>query len=128
MTHGILVFSSFLCLAPWLRLTMNHAACDCSRRRFLTQLGAGFGTLAFEALLHEQARAATATFQPVIDPLRPFAPRATHFAPRAKSVIFIFLVGGPSQVDTFDYKPELQRLDGKPLPSSLAEAIARSRF
>ena len=40
---------------------MNHAACDCSRRRFLTQLGAGFGTLAFEALLHEQARAATST-------------------------------------------------------------------
>src|SRR4249919_3477893 len=108
----------------WLRTTMNHAACDCSRRRFLTQLGAGFGTLAFEALLHQQARASAPTSQPVIDPLRPYAPRAPQFAPRAKSVIFIFLVGGPSQVDTFDYKPELQRLSGQPLPTSLAQAIA----
>src|SRR4051812_8211271 len=107
---------------------MNHAACDCSRRRFLTQLGAGFGTLAFEALLDQQARAAPPTRQPMIDPLRPFAPRAPHFVARAKSVIFIYLVGGPSQVDTFDYKPQLQRLDGQPLPSSLAQAIERTKF
>jgi Protein of unknown function (DUF1501) len=107
---------------------MNHAACDCSRRRFLTQLGAGFGTLAFEALLHQQALAAAPTSQLVIDPLRPFAPRAPHFAPRARSVIFIYLVGGHSQVDTFDYKPELQRLSGQPLPTSLAEAIERTKF
>ncbi len=107
---------------------MNHAACDCSRRRFLTQLGAGFGTLAFEALLHQQTLAATPISQPVIDPLRPFAPRAPHFAPRAKSVIFLFMVGGPSQVDTFDYKPELQRLNGQPLPASLAQAIERTKF
>src|SRR4051795_7779539 len=107
---------------------MNHAACDCSRRRFLTQLGAGFGTLAFEAMLHQQARAATPSLQPAIDPLRPYAQRAPHFAPRAKSVIFIYLVGGPSQVDTFDYKPELQRLSGQPLPPSLAGAIERTKF
>src|SRR4051812_36508666 len=107
---------------------MNHAACDCSRRRFLTQLGAGFGTLAFEALLDQQARAAPPTRQPMIDPLRPFAPRAPHFAPRARSVIFIYLVGGPSQVDTFDYKPELQRLNGQPLPTSLRRAIETSKF
>src|SRR4029079_7176572 len=107
---------------------MNHAACDCSRRRFLTHLGAGFGTLAFEALLHQQTRAASPTLRPVIDPLRPFAPRAPHFAPRAKSVIFIYLVGGPSQVDTSDYKPELQRLSGQPLPPSLAQVIERTKF
>ena len=107
---------------------MNHAACDCSRRRFLSHLGAGFGTLAFEALLHQQAGASTAASQPVIDPLRPYSPRAPHFSPRAKSVIFIFLVGGPSQVDTFDYKPELQRLSGQPLPASLAHAIERTKF
>jgi hypothetical protein len=107
---------------------MKHAACDCSRRRFLTQLGAGFGTLAFEALLHQQARAGVSIARPAIDPLRPFAPRAPHFAPRAKSVIFIFLVGGPSQVDTFDYKPALQRLSGQRLPASLAQAIARTKF
>ena len=59
-----------------------------------------------------------------IDPLRPFAPRMPHFTPRAKSVIFLFMVGGPSQVDTFDYKPELQKLSGKPVPASLRKAIA----
>jgi uncharacterized protein DUF1501 len=107
---------------------MNHAACDCSRRRFLGQLGAGFGTLAFEALYREQVRAAAPISPPAIDPLQPFAPRKPHFAPRAKSVIFLFLVGGPSQVDTFDYKPELQRLSGKPLPPSLRQAIERTKF
>src|SRR3954449_5931966 len=107
---------------------MNHAACDCTRRRFLSQLGAGFGTVAFEALLQQQSRAAPPTKQPLIDPLRPFAPRTPDFAPRARSVIFIYLVGGPSQVDTFDYKPELQRLSGRPLPISLAQAIERTKF
>ena len=47
--------------------------------------------------------------------------RATHFAPRARNVIFLYMDGGPSQVDTFDYKPLLRRDDGKPLP------IARPR-
>lgn len=107
---------------------MHDPACDCSRRRFLGQLGAGFGSLAFEALLQNDARAAAAVRQPVIDPLQPYAPRAPHFAPRAKSVIFIFLVGGPSQVDTFDYKPELQRLSGQALPTSLRQAIERTKF
>src|SRR3954453_17038148 len=107
---------------------MDHATCDCSRRRFLTQLGAGFGTLAFEALLHQPAQVATPNLQPVIAPLEPFAPRAPHFLARAKSLIFIYLVCGPSQVDTFDYKPQLQRLDGQPLPSSLAQAIERTKF
>src|SRR5262245_13347963 len=107
---------------------MDHAACDCSRRSFLTGLGAGFGTLAFEALLRDQARAAAPAKQLTIDPLQPFAPRAPHFAPRAKSVIFLYLVGGPSQVDTFDYKPELQRLNAQPLPASIAKAIERTKF
>jgi hypothetical protein len=126
--RGILRHFGFKRLAPWLRQTMEHAACDCARRQFLTQLGAGFGTLAFQALLHEQARAAAPASQPAIDPLRPFSPRAPLFAPRAKSVIFLYLVGGPSQVDMFDYKPELQRLSGQPLPPSLAQAIERTKF
>jgi len=107
---------------------MTHANCDCSRRRFLSQLGAGFGTLAFEALRREQVRAAAPSRRPVIDPLQPYAPRAPHFAPRAKSVIFLFLVGGPSHVDTFDYKPALQRLSGQPLPASLRQAIEQTKF
>ncbi len=107
---------------------MPYPACDCSRRGFLGQLGAGFGTLAFEALLRGEARAAAPSHRPAIDPLQPFAPRPPHFAARAKSVIFLYLVGGPSQVDTFDYKPELQRLSGQPLPASMRQAIAQSKF
>jgi uncharacterized protein DUF1501 len=107
---------------------MNHTACDCSRRGFLGALGAGFGTLAFEALLRQELRAAEPHQSPVIDPLRPFAPRAPHGAQRAKSVIFLYLVGGPSQVDTFDYKPALQRLSGQPLPTSLRQALVGTKF
>src|SRR4030095_13753181 len=52
-----------------------------------------------------------------------FAPRAPAFTPRAKSVIFLFMVGGPSQVDTFDYKPTLQKLHGKPVPEAIRRAV-----
>ncbi len=62
-----------------------------------------------------------------IDPVHPFAPRQPHIAPKAKSVIFLYMVGGPSQVDTFDYKPTLQKLSGKPVPDSLKEAVKKSR-
>ncbi|MCI0333441.1 MAG: DUF1501 domain-containing protein [Planctomycetes bacterium] len=107
---------------------MNHAAQDSSRRKFLGQLGAGFGTLAFEAILLQELRAATPRMRPTIDPLQPFSPRTPHFVPRAKSVIFLFLVGGPSQVDTFDYKPELQRLNGQPLPASVRRVLEGTKF
>ncbi|MSR64038.1 MAG: DUF1501 domain-containing protein [Planctomycetes bacterium] len=76
-----------------------------NRRQLLQGLGAGFGWLAAAGLAQAEA-------------LRdnPLAPRAPHFAPRAKRVIFLFMHGGPSQIDTFDYKPLLARDDGKPLP------------
>ncbi|MCX6603524.1 MAG: DUF1501 domain-containing protein, partial [Acidobacteria bacterium] len=76
------------------------------KRRELLQLSsAGFGSLALSGILGlEQARAAAA------DPL---AVRAPHFPARAKRVIFLFMHGGPSQVDTFDYKPLLKRDHGK---------------
>jgi hypothetical protein len=107
---------------------MDTIDCDCSRRRFLGQLGAGFGALAFDVMLRQELQAANQTRRIPIDPLRPYAPRPPHFAPRAKSVIFLFMVGGPSQVDTFDYKPELQRLDGQPLPASIRQAIQGTKF
>jgi hypothetical protein len=107
---------------------MNHTTPDGSRRRFLCQLGAGFGTLAMEAMLRQELRAATRGQRPAIDPLHPLTPRMPHFAPRAKSVIFLYMVGGPSQVDTFDYKPELQRHSGQPLPASLRETLQKSKF
>jgi Protein of unknown function (DUF1501) len=79
-----------------------------SRRDLLRLSANGFGLLALTNLLH-------ATDTP-IDPTNPLAPRPPHFKPRAKRVIFLFMHGGPSQVDTFDYKPELKKLDGKPFP------------
>jgi hypothetical protein len=98
-----------------------------SRRDFLLRSGAGFGALALTALLQSESRAATA-HTPRIDPLNPFLPRPPHFAPRAKSVIFLYLVGGPSQVDTFDYKPTLQKLAGKPVPASIRKTVEATRF
>src|SRR5260221_648128 len=86
--------------------------CAGSRREFLWQMGAGFTGLALTALLDgdgfftRQAGAAT----PELNPLLPHSP---HFLPKAKCCIFLFMYGGPSQMDLFDYKPELQKRDGQ---------------
>jgi hypothetical protein len=75
-----------------------------SRRQMLKATSCGFGYLALAGLANQQARAASpGTHQ------NPLAPRATHFRPRAKRIIFLYMSGGPSQVDTFDYKPLLFR-------------------
>jgi hypothetical protein len=79
-------------------------------------------------MMRQEARAAIAAERRIIDPLSPMAPRAPDFRARAKSVIFLFMVGGPSQIDTFDYKPTLQKLDGKPLPASIRQSLARGKF
>jgi hypothetical protein len=78
-----------------------------SRRQALRQCGVGFGALAFADLL---AGTSLATVK------SPLAVRAPHFPARAKRIIFLFMHGGPSHVDTFDYKPALARDAGKPLP------------
>lgn len=78
-----------------------------SRRHLLQRAGGGFGALALSALLEGKSGAASS--------LNPFAPKRPAFMGKAKSIIWIFTNGGPSQVDTWDYKPELQKRDGKPL-------------
>ena len=60
-----------------------------------------------------------------ISATNPLAPRQTHFGPRAKRVIWLFMHGGPSQVDLFDPKPELVRLSGQPLPESFGQVMTR---
>jgi hypothetical protein len=81
-----------------------------SRRDFLRRAGGGCGLLALAALLDQQGLLAAA---PEIDRnLHPLAPRPGHFPAKAKSVIWLFTNGGPSQVDTWDYKPELFKRDG----------------
>jgi hypothetical protein len=81
-----------------------------TRREWLFHAGGGLGGVALAALLGQEAAA-----QPPTSAGAGAHPQASHFAARAKHVIFIFLCGGVSHVDTFDYKPELERLDGKPL-------------
>lgn len=88
-----------------------------SRRDFFQHTGAGFASVALSALLAQESR--TGERQAAMDLLRPLAERAPHFAPRARQVIFLFQYGGPSTFDLFDYKPELLKLDGKPVPESL---------
>jgi hypothetical protein len=89
----------------------QHQFCRRTRREFLWETGAGFTGLALSGLL--QADGAFASTTPLTNPL---APKPAHFSAKAKSVIFLFMYGGPSQVDTFDYKPNLYALDGKTIP------------
>ena len=95
-----------------------------SRREWLQSAGCGFGSIALAALLADEGQlAADDRHQPgALDPL---APRKPHFEPKAKRVIFLFMSGGPSQVDTFDPKPELTRLHGQPLPASFGPVKTR---
>ena len=93
----------------------NRNFCGRTRREFLWQSGAGFMTVALSALLGEEgffAREAMAADgkTPFANPL---APKKAHFAPKAKSVIFLYMYGGPSHIDTFDYKPGMVGMDGK---------------
>jgi hypothetical protein len=105
-----------------------HRAFD-SRREFLRRAGAGFGTVALTALLEQEGllRAAESVAAAnsgaanageaaaANSSLNPLAPRPSHFPAKAKSVIWLFMNGGPSQVDTWEYKPELEKRDGKEL-------------
>src|SRR6516164_9141999 len=84
-----------------------------SRREFLKVAGCGFGLLGLADLLARETRAGS--------PASPLAPRAGHFPTKAKRCIFLFMTGGPSQIDLLDPKPLLNRLDGQPLPPSFGK-------
>src|SRR5215472_4297690 len=80
-----------------------HPSDSLSRRRLLRDLALGFGSVALTSLLAEDSSAATGQ-------------KAPHFKARAKRVLFLFMKGGPSHLDTFDPKPLLDKDHGKPLP------------
>lgn len=89
-----------------------------TRRHFLKKCMSGLGAVALGSLIGCQK-----TLESVeqIFPDNPLNPLPTHFAPKAKRVIFLHMAGAPSQLELFDYKPELQKLDGKHCPPSLLE-------
>ena len=87
-----------------------------TRRRYLLQSGLGIGAIALSRLLDVSVFAETPKS---LGPVNPLAPRAPHFAPKAKSVIYLFMAGAPSQVDLFEYKPKLHELDGQKIPEEL---------
>ena len=88
-----------------------------SRRDALRSIASGFGYLSAAALAHGEARAAS----------NPLDIKTPHFAPRAKRVIFVFMQGGPSQVDTFDYKPILEKRDGEMRAFDDARVLAKTK-
>ncbi len=83
-----------------------------TRREMLGSIGGGFGAVGLAGMLAQEALADSAS---------PLAPKLPHYAPKAKRVIFLFMNGGPSHVDTFDPKPELTRHNGQAPPASLVK-------
>lgn len=86
-----------------------------SRRSFLTSMSGGLGAAALMSLLRQEGKCADS------ERVSPLTPKAAHYAPKAKSCIFINLLGGPSQIDLYDPKPKLQELHGEVLPDSIGK-------
>src|SRR5712692_11664105 len=88
------------------------------RRQFLSSLGGGFGSMAFAAMAaQDRARARQSE--------NPFAPKQPHFPAKAKRVILLWMQGGPSHMDLFDYKPRLKSEAGNKVPFQLNAAKER---
>jgi hypothetical protein len=88
-----------------------------TRRHFFSRCALGLGSIALGSLLSER-RAFAAGPTALANPM---APRQPMFAPRAKNIIYLFMAGGPSQLELFDYKPRLVELNGQPIPQSYIE-------
>ena len=93
---------------------MNENRVEVSRRTFLGQGFAGLGSLAFTSLLNQNVLGnANPQSKGVVNPL--------HHAAKAKRVIFLYQAGGPSHLETFDHKPDLAKMHGKPMPESFTK-------
>ncbi len=91
-----------------------------TRRHFFARCTMGVGSMALASLLADPRRADAAA-----QPSKSLRPKPPHFPPRAKHVIFLFMAGGPSQLETFEYKPKLTERNGQPIPASF---VAGKRF
>ena len=101
---------------------LPHILPVASRREFLARAGCGFGGLAFGCLLGLDGVLARAAGL-AVDPLNPLSSRLPHHNAKARSVIWLFMEGGPSHLDLFDPKPTLERLAGQPMPESFGKVI-----
>ncbi|QDV68494.1 hypothetical protein Poly24_22030 [Rosistilla carotiformis] len=93
---------------------------DQTRRHFFSRCSMGLGSIALSSLMAERGRADNDT-----QSQNPMAPKPSHFPGKAKNVIFLFMAGGPTQLETFEYKPKLTELNGEPIPESF---VAGKRF
>jgi hypothetical protein len=91
-----------------------------TRRNFIKQSFLGLGGLALGTMMSCQSKPNPSSLN-LFDPKNPLAPRPPHFAPKARSVIYLHMAGAPSQLELFDYKPELAKLDGQDCPQSFLE-------
>ena len=105
------------------RTWCNQETPAVNRRELLRTSAAGFASVALAGLLQPGEGRANPT-ESASGLMNPLAPRLPHFAPTARRVIFLFMHGGPSQVDTFDYKPLLERDHGKPLPFAKPRVVS----
>jgi len=93
-------FNPSICMNP------EHALRDITRRHFFSRCSVGVGSIALSSLM-----AAPSARSPLL-------PKKTHFPAKAKNVIYLFMAGGPSQLELFEHKPQLNKLNGKPIPES----------
>jgi len=92
-----------------------------TRRHFFSRCALGLGGIAMASMLNGRKAYGAEAASGLTALPNPMAPRAGHFAPRAKNIIYLFMAGGPSQLELFDYKPKLVELNGQPIPPSLIE-------
>ncbi len=111
---------------PLAKNSPAHLPVATSRRDFICRAGNGFGALALSHLMSQNALASEVVQGEDRKIKNPLAPKPPHFAPKAKAVIFLFMVGGPSQMETFDPKPVLDQLHGQQMPASFGEV--KSQF
>jgi Protein of unknown function (DUF1501) len=97
----------------------SQALQQSTRRHFFSRCGVGVGSIALGSLLARQANGDSTADR------NPLSPKQPHFTPRATNVIYLFMAGGPSQLELFDYKPKLTELNGQPIPESY---VAGKRF
>jgi hypothetical protein len=95
----------------------DHRLIEVTRRQFFGRCAMGLGSIALASLLGGQKALGTSA-QTITNP---FAPQKPHFPARIKNIIFLFMAGGPSQLDLFDYKPQLLKYNGQPIPPSFIE-------